>query len=302
MSNYKTRKLGAIPSPKDHRDIHIASMISIRQTFPAEFTIEPRITEPYDQGEVGACVAFALKATKEIQEHKEHGTFSALSAAYIYGARLENHYHGEGMITREALELLLKRGVCREEMLPGIYPYPVAAGMITEAMHQDAYPRRISSYAAVYTVNEVKSALMELGPVVMVVPVYESFYQGGHLPQPDTLTENMYGFHALTIIGWKRDHRWLGFNSWGKKWGALNGYCTLPFNYPITEIWTVTDLIEKPEKDIYKLFVQPLKKGLQRRWLVHLGSFPSQQEALNQVARPLQQDLQKIGKPCKIQI
>ena len=91
MSNYKTRKLGAIPSPKDHRDIHIASMISIRQTFPAEFTIEPRITEPYDQGEVGACVAFALKATKEIQEHKEHGTFSALSAAYIYGARLENH-------------------------------------------------------------------------------------------------------------------------------------------------------------------------------------------------------------------
>lgn len=300
MDSYRARKLGVIPSPKDNRDYHIARLIQVKRTFPPEFTLKPLIPEPYDQGDVGACVAFTLKAVKEMQEQKERRKFTRFSAAYIYGAREEKHYKGEGMIPREALETLLKRGVCREDLFPGIYPYPIAARMVTEAMHRDAYPQRISAYAAMYTADEIKSALMELGPVLIVLPVYDSFYQGGHLTKPNTITENMYGFHSITLVGWTRENRWLALNSWGNKWGQLKGYCTLPFDYPISEIWSVTDTTPDQTKPDYQLYVDPVRKGNQRRWLVHLGDFASREEALEKAAKPLQQDLEQLGKSCHI--
>ncbi|HHV77946.1 MAG TPA: C1 family peptidase [Syntrophothermus lipocalidus] len=300
MSDYRHRKLGAIPSPKDHRDFHVARFVQVERSFPVEFKVAPLIPEPYDQDDVGACVAYSLKAIKEIQEQKERNTYTRYSAAYIYGAREQKHYRGEGMIPREALEILLKRGVCREQLLPGIYPYPVAATMITEAMHHDAYPQRIKAYAAAYLVEEIKSALMDLGPVMAVIPVYDSFYQGGHLPRPDPIKENMYGFHALVLVGWTKDNRWLALNSWGKDWGELGGYCTLPFDYPFSEIWTITDLVVQPEPKVYEIFVSPWRKGSRRAWLVHMGLFATKEEAVEQVIKPLQDDLARAGQKLKI--
>lgn len=306
MDNYRTRKLGVIPSPKDYRDFHVTRFVRVKAAFPREFTVAPLVPAPYDQGDVGACVAFALKAIKEMQEQKERGKLTYFSAAYVYAAREEKHYQGEGMVPRDALDILLKRGVCREELFPGIYPYPVAASMLTDEMHQDAYPQRILAYAAIYTVEEMKAALMELGPVLVVIPVYDSFYQGGELPKPNTLAERMYGFHALTVVGWTPNNRWLALNSWGQNWGTLHGYCTLPFDYPISEMWTLTDYAPDEKKNEgkfdYQLFIEPAMKGFRRNWLVHLGRFASREEALERVAKPLQQDLAKLGKHCRVRL
>lgn len=71
MSDYRHRKLGAIPSPKDHRDFHVARFVQVERSFPVEFKVAPLIPEPYDQDDVGACVAYSLKAIKEIQEQKK---------------------------------------------------------------------------------------------------------------------------------------------------------------------------------------------------------------------------------------
>ena len=43
----------------------------------------------------------------------------------------------------------------------------------------------------------------------------------------------------MTLVGWTKTH-WILLNSWGKNWGK-DGFCYLPFDYPIQEAWGVID-------------------------------------------------------------
>lgn len=295
--SYRNRKLGLIPGPMDHRDYPLSRIISLKRSFPDEYTIPDPIPGPYDQGDIPACVAYTLKAIKEVQEYRERRTRLSLSAAYIYGARAHDDFHGEGMVARQALSSLLKRGVCREELFPGIYPYKVCARAITPAMDRDARRQRIKTYTTIKTVEEGKTALMELGPFFIAVQVYDSFYKGGNLPMPDTSREEMHGYHSMAVVGWTRDHRWLCLNSWGKDWGSMRGMCTLPFNYPITEMWSLTDMIaSEPVPEYRARIIQNPHSGA---WSIQLGSFSSLEEMKNSLLRPLQSDLARAGKNIK---
>jgi len=285
-----------VPSPQDYRDYRLSRVTAVKAALPDEFTFPFLVKRPYDQGDVAACVAFSLKAVKEMQEYKERGRFVQFSAAYIYGARGANDLQGEGMIPREALESLRKRGDCREELFPGIYPYDVCARGITPKMDEDARPQRIKTYAAVYTVEEVKTALVELGPVSVSIPVYDSFYQGGHLPNPDKSRERMRGFHMVTLVGWKKENRWLALNSWGQDWGHLRGYCTMPFDYPVSEMWAITDLTPTTQPD-YEVALT--RRG--RYWGVVFNQyFRTSQEAREKLLHPLENDLKQAGKGLRV--
>lgn len=289
--SYQQRPLGMVPSPMDHRDYRLTSVTSVKKAFPVEYTFPNLVPAPYDQGDIGACVAFSLKAIKEMQEFKERQEFTKFSAAYIYGARDADDYQGEGMIPREALDILRKRGDCRDELFPGIFPYPVCARNITPELNKDALPQRIKTYAAVHTVDEVKTALMELGPLSIGLRVYDSFFHGGHLPLPNQSTEKLHGFHQVTIVGWTKDNRWLVLNSWGRDWGPLKGYCTIPFDYPIMEMWAVTDMVAKssPTYEVY------LNRG-PRFWTVRFaGQYRTAAEAEQKILQPLINDLGKLG-------
>lgn len=293
--SYRQRQLGVVPSPQDYRDYKLTRVTAVKRAFPEEYTYPYLVPKPYDQGDTAACVAYALKALKEMQEYQERQKFNRFSAAYIYGARGPGDYKGEGLIPREALNTLLKRGDCREEIFPGIYPYPICAGRITPKMDKDALPQRIKTYTAIHTVEEAKTALTELGPFCIGLSVYESFYQGGNLPLPNKATEKLNGFHMLTIVGWNRDNRWLALNSWGHDWGALKGYCTLPFNYPINEMWAVTDM--SPETKPYE--VNLTRRG--RYWRVSFNSnFRNTTDAMNNLLKPLEEDLIQSGRSLKI--
>lgn len=293
--SYQFRPLGMVPSPMDHRDYRLSRIVKVRTSFPPEYTVPTLIPRPYDQGEIGACVAFALKAIKEMQELAERQVFSSFSAAYIYGARDEDDYKGEGMIPREALDILRHRGTCLEELFPGIYPYPVCASKITPEMDRDAKAQRIQTYTAIYTIEEAKTALMELGPLAVGIPVYDSFYQGGHLPLPDTARELLRGYHMMAVVGWTKDQRWLVLNSWGPEWGKLKGYCTLPFNYPITEMWSLTDM-KTESQPFYQAYLVSRQSWAKTRWLVHLGVFQTEKEAQQKVLSPLAEDLKRLVK------
>lgn len=294
--SYHQRQLGVVPSPQDYRDYKLTRVTAVKKAFPAEYTYPYLVPEPYDQGDVGACVAFALKAIKEMQEYKERQRFTKFSAAYIYGARGPEDYKGEGMIPREALSILLKRGDCREDEFPGIYPYPICAQKITPEMNKNALPQRIKTYTAIHTVEEAKTALMELGPICIGFSVYESFYKGGNLPLPNKDTEKLYGFHMLAIVGWTRDSRWLALNSWGKDWGALKGYCTMPFNYPINEMWALTDMSPQVKSD-YEVYLT--RRG--RYWRVAFNAnFRTSADAIDKLLKPLEDDLIQSGRSLTI--
>ncbi|MGE5417347.1 MAG: C1 family peptidase [Acidobacteriota bacterium] len=292
----RVRPLGLIPSPRDHRDYHISKITSVKQTFADNFMLSSLPQVPYDQGDISACVAFCLKAIKESDETRETSQSARLSAAYIYGNRGPDDFKGEGMIPREALSTLLKSGVCREKLFPGIYPYPTCARAISSAMHQDASQHKISAYAAVHTPDEIKTALTELGPVMISIEAYDSFFNGGNAPNPNKAKEKMNGYHALAIVGWNSDNRWVCLNSWGKDWGPLKGYCTIPFNYPISEMWTITSQPTQNTKPEYKAYLGTSRQG----WTMHFDWFKSEADLRKSLIDPLTQDLLQAGKQLKI--
>ncbi|MGE5371978.1 MAG: C1 family peptidase [Solirubrobacterales bacterium] len=292
------KKLGLLPSPMDARDYRLHHITSVKRVFPAQYINPNLIPEPYDQGESEACVAYSLKAVKEMQEYRERGKFTAFSAAYIYGARAPNDYQGEGMVPRQALKELRKRGDCRDELFPGIYPYPECARKITPLMDQDAAPQRIKTFAALQTVDEIKTALLELGPVTIGIPVYDSFYHGGHLPKPDTGKETLHGYHMLTIIGWLKTNRWYVLNSWGSGWGELKGYCTMPYDYPIHEMWSVTDLAAAHRPGYEIALNQSVRNG---RWTASFTeTFRTLADVQAHLIEPLRSDLAHSGKEIHI--
>lgn len=259
------RPLGALVSPHDYRDYTLAKiglpvLASLPKEFPGGSTVEEWSkyippNAPYDQDIYGMCVAFGLVAIKSIQEHRERDAWEDYSPGYIYGWREPNQYKGEGMYPREALANLVKKGVPPRREFPMLGYYNTLSKLIEpqkDILLRMALPQKVQSYVAVRTVEEVKTALTKIGPVGISIPVYESFFEGGHLNKPNTSKEKFYGNHFMAIIGWI-DNRWIVLNSWGKNWGSLNGFCTLPFDYPKNEMWAITDL--KPVDPVIRMTI-----------------------------------------------
>jgi C1A family cysteine protease len=306
MNDYdKIRMLGAIPSKQDRRDFHVSRLLPyMRETFPAEYRI-PQQTPIYDQDIYGMCVAFSLKTAKEVHEIRERRKHEQYSAAYIYARRDSGDYHGEGMEPRDALKCLQKRGVCKHETFPNLGNYTMLSRMLKAEWDSEAEPQKITAYAQCYTVDDVKAALMGLGPVLLCIAVYDSFYKGGYLKNPDTSAEQIRGYHAMVITGWTKDGYWVVQNSWGKRWGD-NGLCYMPLGYkPIIEMWTMTDYqpepLPEPQKEEYDVFLSPWgKTGVDGLWRVQLSAFKNKQDAKIWLASTLEKDLARLGKGIKV--
>jgi len=194
------------------------------------------------------CVAYSIELITAYHELEERGTLQRFSQGYIYGNRADNHYKGEGMYPREALSNFRIYGTPPNNIFSNRGTYPMLKDKITPEMHSLAATQRIKSYSAIQTVDEIKTALMENGAVLIVIPIYNSFYNcptNGILALPDTANENILGYHAIVIIGWREDNRWIVQNSWGQNWGdrSMSDYCMcyMPFEYPITEKWSLVD-------------------------------------------------------------
>jgi hypothetical protein len=245
LPDFRNRPLGVIPSSIDPRDYNLSRIIAAAPpTFPDEFMLPIPPDAPYDQEYTSMCVAFSLSAKKEIQEYLERDVWERYSMGYIYGRRLPSDHQGEGMDPRQAIKTLVTYGIPSYQTFPYIGKYQDVRvkvfGQIYD-LDRQAQPQRVGSYAAIKSVSEIKTALMELGPVLFCIPVYDSFYKGGDLDMPNKAKESIRGYHALLIVGWNKDNRWIILNSWGKRWGPHNGFCTVPFGYPAQEIWSVTD-------------------------------------------------------------
>ncbi len=259
--NFRHYKLGVVPSRHDSRDYKINKFFAARTDFPEEFRIQERIDNIYDQGYVGSCVAFSLKAIKELQELKERKVFTEYSPGFIYlnrfkkenGGSYQHTYMGEGMEPRDALKSLQLDGVCEYSL----FPYNVAFSEydkypIPPEAFAHAYPQRISYYFAVETVNEIKQALIDNGPVQYCIPVYDCVYDVGKDGLIGTPIGSISGYHSMVIEGWRSDNRWIVRNSWSKDWGD-NGFGYFPFSYPISEAWGITD--SNIRQDVIELWI-----------------------------------------------
>ena len=254
---------GVIPSPPDERDFTIAmARRALGKETVKSYPEKIRIPYPgpvYDQGNIGACVAYSLIAERLTSEWLQRKVIEHFSPGFIYGNRYWSFYRGEGMITRDALDSLRIDGAVLHEDFPFIDHYEKLKDIIEPHLEtlrkKTAKPYRISSYFRLDgpdqdVVANMKEALMNGMLIVTCIDVYESFFSTGKdglVPIPDTAKEKNYGGHAMLTFGMDDTLGDVGctdtLNSWGENWGD-GGWCHLPYNYPFKEVWAVSDKID----------------------------------------------------------
>lgn len=238
---------GAVPSPPDERDYQLASLISGAGQLPNEY-INPLVNEIdiLDQGSSNECVACSLSYLRWLAEYSQSNNRKVFSLTYLYANIEPEMYLGEGAIPREMLKILKDHGTCFYEDFPGFYTYADAIkefSKVKEDLNTKAYPFRVSSYYAVNGVEQIKTAVYNLGGVSVMYPTYTClmYPNNGCVEYNKNTVYTSHGNHEMTIVGWTADS-WIVLNSWGTEWGN-NGLCYVPFDYPIVEAWAIVDYI-----------------------------------------------------------
>lgn len=234
---------GAIPSIPDTRDYRVAMFVPVQRSFPHEFTCS-HLPDVYNQGGIGSCVAFTLAEILESVRYKETGNKVRISPGFIYGNRYSGDYTGEGMMPNQALSALRKDGAPSYERMSVNMPYPVCYEIIKNnpTLKEIGKPQRIASYIRLNNNDEIRTALQTMGPVAMMIGIYNSFYSSGGVVPQVGLNETLRGYHLIMVYGWEGAYFKIQ-NSWGTTWGS-GGRALLPMDYKgVTESWGVTDMV-----------------------------------------------------------
>jgi hypothetical protein len=203
---------GAILSAPDIRDYHLHTKTN---KFPESFELP--MPEAKQQGMVGSCVAHALATIIEYYNKKEYTFHLPMSVGYIYGNRISGTHRGAGMDIRDALKDLRNEGDVPEYLfpvnveVPDIYPL---VEQCKEELRPKALPHRISSFARVYTIDEMKNMRGQMVYIHYMGPCH-GFYYDEYMPY--------YGDDEIGIKlineGYSRLH--MPLNLYNKSWVAL---------------------------------------------------------------------------------
>lgn len=227
---------GVVESSYDARDYKIKADSEFPETFELPYKVSVK-----NQGSKPTCVAHALSSLVEYHNLIETGKYRKFSTEFIYGTRDIGYYIGDGMVIRDALKTIKKYGDCYYADCPGNHDTADAMNNVNEKVEEYrdlAYPHRIGSYYRVRTQEEIKTALMNHGPVVISMTCKDNAYIADDTYCYPQDAENS-GRHCVLVVGWN-ENGWIIQNSWGALY-AGDGYFTLPFDFKINEAWGTTD-------------------------------------------------------------
>lgn len=204
----------------------IAPSIDLR----ADFTLVK------DQGDMGACSAFAAVAIFEAILKKNNQPDIDLSEQFVYyNARRDETgtKTDSGSSLYSVIQTMTKEGVCLENLFP-YNPDNISQEPPKEA-YDDAENRKIVIAKAVRKeLHDIKSAVYEGYPVAISLKIFNSFNpHKGFIPMPsdDEIADGRSGNHAMVICGYNDEARFFVVrNSWGTKFG-VKGYCYIPYAY-----------------------------------------------------------------------
>ncbi len=236
--------LNVRPSPVDARDRRASAIYPV-VSLPAELDLRPKLQPIRDQGDQSACAAMAGAAMKECQEFTDALLNEYFSPQFIYNLRDGDD---EGMYMRDLMNILRKAGDCTEK----VFQYG-SDGKPPQIALNEAKNYIIQSYAAVESVDELKTALYLNGACIIAVPVY-NYSERMWYQNPG---EELLGGHALTVVGYNDlKRKFLIRNSWSKDWGQ-SGYCEMPYeDFKLAyEYWTTIDEKSYPPEP------EPQKRG-----------------------------------------
>ena len=209
-----------------------------------DYTLE--MSRVKSQGDLGACVGFAVAAMKEWQENKEHikevkegkkdhrkGKEYDYSEAWIYWncKKIDSWPGEEGTSIRAAMYVLNRIGVPTEKA----WPYSDNKLDIGNPAHWSTLIAKwalIGTYYKVNNVEEAKIALFKDGPFIMgIFCFYDFFFPVNGFIKDPLDGEQCYGGHAVCVVGFDDKTRRIKFkNSWSKYWGQ-SGYGYISYDY-----------------------------------------------------------------------
>lgn len=221
--------LGCVPSPADA--LATAQHASALETdaLPEMVDLRAEFT-PRNQGSQASCVGFAVSAL-----------FGNASPAFIYNQRTTSNCKRDGgMSLYNALTIVTSKGDCLESLMP--YITSDICTQPSDAALADALTRKASGYAVLFSaagtanLDTLRAQLAAGTPVLVAVPVYQSFYTdangtiGVHAEG-----ERYYGGHAMLLVGYDAGGFW-ALNSWGADWGH-DGYAYLSNEFVQQDAW-----------------------------------------------------------------
>lgn len=185
-----------------------------------------------DQGEMGACSAFAVVSIYEYILKKNNQTDSDLSERYVYyNVRAARNKEDEdcGSSYFDIIQTMGSEGVCLERLCE--YDDSKLSDKPSPEAYADGRTRLITKAMNVKTdLNDIRSAIAEGYPVAISLRIGDSFGQSGaFIKRPDP--DEQCGNHAMVICGYSdEDKLFIVRNSWNTSFGD-KGYCYIPYSY-----------------------------------------------------------------------
>ena len=241
---------GCRPSPIDVRDHRVRAVCA--QALPEEFELDFSDVTIKNQKSVSSCVAHAMSTILEYHAKNKH----TLSTNFIYGIRKHLFaQEGKGMYLRDACKIVTTYGDPLERDCPGNVEIPNVYDIASNAFNNEDTMRaaaefRTKSYYKCDTIEDIKAALCNYGPILASVKWFNDYkvvkgvLTGGESKE--------YGYHAIVIYGYNKEG-FLCQNSWGRTWGN-NGRFILPYEIKIKEARGLVDM----ENTVY---ISPKKPG-----------------------------------------
>jgi C1A family cysteine protease len=219
-------KSGSKLGPKTKSDKYYAEEVLPSKVDWRNFDGHNYVTSIKDQGNCGACYAFASVAALEsrilITSHTPD-TELDLSEQSMVSCDPINYGCGGGFLD-SAMDFLKGTGAPLEACYPFTSEESGETGDCAGCADWPQNTYRITSYEDVSTsVESIKSAVAHSGPVLAGFLVYQDFlyYKSGIYRR---VTDTIIAGHAVTIVGYDDEEQcWIVKNSMGTAWGE-NGY------------------------------------------------------------------------------
>ena len=235
------------PGVPDQRDVQFAyhrTFDRVDAPMVKDLIIGPIV----DQANLGSCGAFAATSNMVASAEENSGNPLNLSQLWLYYRYRERYGHVEyddGVFLRDLIKVLASDGV----PLEADWPYVLANWdkKPPPESYARALPNRITSYHAIYTLDDMVQSIASGYGFFGGISWYESadsLYteKTGHIEYPPS--GKLLGGHALFFSKYNLNQGVFGGpNSWGKEWGD-DGKFTIPFEYLTSprlagDFWTI---------------------------------------------------------------
>jgi C1A family cysteine protease len=223
------------PDPRDSRDKLYDRVVATKQ-IPQDVDLREFCSPIENQKTLGSCTAQATVAALEfllLKENKPYIDLSRLFTYYETRVRIDTVNEDSGGFLRDAIKVVNKIGVCKEELWP--YQIMRFTEKPTEDCYKDAQERKIVTYQRLTSIDEMHDCLQQGYPFVFGFTVFSGFESNvmvrtGELHMPKPCAKQI-GGHAVLCVGFDtKSNRFLIRNSYGQEWGK-SGYFTMPEEY-----------------------------------------------------------------------